>query len=75
MTAGLNEFPFKPGLYKVVDLKCTEKSCVFYDFTPKCGEYAGSIGMQENDNEIIMACPDYCNGGKTFKKKVVWVRK
>jgi len=75
MNAGLNQFPFKPGLYEVVDLKCTEKSCVFYDFEPKCSEYAGSIGMQENDQEITMVCPDYNNGGRTIKKKVIWVRK
>ena len=77
---GLNQFPFKKGLYTVTKVFCTQTDCLnrteCHDAEGACAE----IGLQENDPGCYMICHEYNNQLmpaciESDKKKVYWARK
>lgn len=76
---GLNQFPFKKGLYTVTKVSCTQMDCLdrakCHDAEGVCGE----IGLQEDDPGCYMICHEYNNAlsppCELSDKKVYWARK
>lgn len=64
----------KPGLYRVVPVRCSEHTCIHHNI---CGVEAGAIGLRDEEESSPVICHQYKTAFhlNVEDRKVIWVRK